>query len=210
MLENYLLLVTTNDSNVRLVDWAEKTTFVKYKGGLNESMQMHAISSECNQFIVTGTDDGAIVIWEMAHFDNPLCIHAFQPVRPHMRNAMHARLVSTHRDKKTGLYPPVTAACFAPTNAVRVLLESAEDLYIQTLQGGRERIDSIGSAEYDQASTGSFSRDSGRNEYDMRSPLYRDEDESNLGSLIMASADYEETCGYTFVRCKELNGEKKP
>ena len=190
MLENYLLLVTTNDSNVRLVDWAEKTTFVKYKGGLNESLQTHATSSECYRFIITGTDDGAVIVWEMGHFDNPLCIQIFQPARPHMRNAMHARLVSTQRDDKTGLYPPVTAACFAPTNAVRVLLESAEDLYTQALRGGRERFDSISSVD-DQGSTGSLTRDSSHHEYDVRPPLYRDGDEAHLSSLIMASADFE-------------------
>ena len=192
MLENYLLLVSTNDSNVRLVDWAEKTTFVKYKGGLNEVLQTHATSSECQRFIITGTDDGGVVIWEMNHFDNPLCIHTFQPERPHMRNALNAKFTSAEKDKKSGLTTPVTAACFAPTSAVCHLLESAEELYTSALIQGRERFGSISSAENDKSSitsAGETSHVGDKSLHDV--PIYREEDEEDLASLIMVAADFE-------------------
>ena len=173
MLENYLLLVTTNDSNVRLVDWAEKTTFVKYKGGLNESLQTHATSSECNRFIITGTDDGAVVMWEMGHFDKPLWI---MPSSPPARTCATpcTPALCPRRDNKTGLYPPITAACFAPTSTVRVLLESAEDLYQHALQAER-RFDSMSSVENDR---GSWAPSPGAalTTSTAWGPLYREED----------------------------------
>jgi WD40 repeat protein len=208
VLENYLLLVTTNDSNVRLVDWAEKTTFVKYKGGLNESLQTQASLSDCDRFIISGTDDGSTVIWETQHFDNPLCIHTFEPPRPHKRNATMAKFQSSLKDKKTGLAPPVTSASFAPISAVHNVLESAEELYRLAIgsrdrDGPRSRIDSFGS-DTERGSLPSLGGestpggDSGKNHHhhdfvpvDAPSdvPLYRAGDEDAFGSLIMATAD---------------------
>jgi len=45
--DEYMLLVTTNDHNVRMMDWASKTTYTKFKGGLNESLQIAASASTC-------------------------------------------------------------------------------------------------------------------------------------------------------------------
>ncbi len=63
--ENYMLLVTTNDNNVRLVDWQEKTTYCKYKGGLNESLQISASTSTDMRFLICGTEGKSV------HFRGP-------------------------------------------------------------------------------------------------------------------------------------------
>ena len=40
LIDTNMLLVTTNDNNIRLVNWNELTICCKYKGGMNSEMQI--------------------------------------------------------------------------------------------------------------------------------------------------------------------------
>ncbi|KAI7854772.1 WD40-repeat-containing domain protein [Circinella umbellata] len=57
------LLVTSNDSMVRLYSIRDQKIIFKYKGAENESTQIQASFSDDGQFIVCGSDKGGIYIW---------------------------------------------------------------------------------------------------------------------------------------------------
>ena len=145
---------------------------------------------------------------KMQHSDSPICLplfQSFQSERPHKRNATHAKFLSALKDKKTGLAPPVTAARFAPINAIHNLLESAEDLYSFAVQSTRNtirsRFNSFGSDENenekslssyqgDSTSSGVTARRSGSGgETYKQELLYKPEDGGEFSSLVIATAD---------------------
>ena len=57
------LLVTTNDSNIRLINMTDYSIACKYKGTVNESMQIKACMSEDGRYIICGSEIGRVLIW---------------------------------------------------------------------------------------------------------------------------------------------------
>jgi len=150
--DSYMLMVTTNDNSVRLVDWTEKTTYCKYKGGANTDLQIKASASDDNHFIISGTEDGGVVIWSMAGgdadfgcFGVPLCT-AKRDLKK--RNAVYSKWSSPATSKQGRA--PVTVAAFAPGTAIMTLLSSADDVYMSAMaNGGSGRGSSSGSGDED-------------------------------------------------------------
>jgi WD40 repeat protein len=70
------LLVTTNDSRLRLVGLKDFCMVRKYKGHSNTSLQIKARFSESGEFIICGSETkGACVIWNTATRRNPLNVN---------------------------------------------------------------------------------------------------------------------------------------
>ncbi|XP_041353204.1 WD repeat-containing protein 44-like [Gigantopelta aegis] len=61
------MLVTSNDSRIRLYDLRDLTLSVKYKGGTNTSSQIKASLSPTGKYIVCGSEDHFIYIWKTRH-----------------------------------------------------------------------------------------------------------------------------------------------
>lgn len=59
------ILVTTNDSRVRLYDLRDLSLVCKYKGCINISSQIRATVSPDNKYIVCGSENSAFYIWPM-------------------------------------------------------------------------------------------------------------------------------------------------
>lgn len=57
------LLVTTNDSRIRLCRLQNYSIVSKCKGLSNTSMQIRANASEDGRFVISGSDSGAVYIW---------------------------------------------------------------------------------------------------------------------------------------------------
>lgn len=62
------LLVTSNDSRVRLYNLKDHELSCKYKGYLNTSSQIKATFSRDGQYVITGSEDNYIYIWK-THLD---------------------------------------------------------------------------------------------------------------------------------------------
>jgi len=57
------LLVTTNDSRVRLIDVKEKTVVSKIKGMHNEGLQIRAFFGEDGNSVISGSEDQHVYVW---------------------------------------------------------------------------------------------------------------------------------------------------
>lgn len=59
------ILVTTNDSRIRLYDLRDLSLVCKYKGGTNISSQIRATVSPDNKYIICGSENSSFYIWPM-------------------------------------------------------------------------------------------------------------------------------------------------
>ena len=200
--ESYMLLVTTNDNNVRLLDWTEKTTYCKYKGSVNTDLQIRANFSSDQHYIISGTEEGDVVIWDIAGgHEKRDCLQFGKRMFSRRRelartrsNGTYARWHSTAGNKQT-IRPPVTVAAFAPGTAVINLLSSAEDMYLSTIGS-----DGFGSSSTTtlSASVETLPRERRRSsagsmtglDATIDAPLYLFTDEVHFASLLVAAADY--------------------
>ena len=57
------LLVSTNDSRVRVYNMRDKSLLCKYTGLVNESSQIRSFYSSDNNWIISGSEDGCVYIW---------------------------------------------------------------------------------------------------------------------------------------------------
>lgn len=63
--DNKSVLVTTNDSRVRLFNLSDLSTFVKFKGHINEETLLSAQISNDEKLIVSGSENGYICLWDL-------------------------------------------------------------------------------------------------------------------------------------------------
>ncbi|KAI1114572.1 WD40-repeat-containing domain protein [Nemania sp. NC0429] len=101
------LLVTSNDSRIRIYNMADKTLEAKLKGHENATNQIRASFSDDGAFVICGSEDRKAFIWsrEMAESDS--------------REKGPGEYFEAHADV-------VTAAIFAPTKT-RQLLQASQD-----------------------------------------------------------------------------------
>merc|ERR1711998_689164 len=57
------MLVSINDSRIRLCDLDDYSVISKVKGAQNESMQIKASLSDDGKYIISGSESGAVYIW---------------------------------------------------------------------------------------------------------------------------------------------------
>lgn len=62
---NTKILVTTNDSRIRLYDLRDLSLVSKYKGCMNNSSQIRATVSPDNKYIICGSENSSAYIWPM-------------------------------------------------------------------------------------------------------------------------------------------------
>lgn len=66
------ILVTTNDSRIRLYDLRDLSLVCKYKGCINICSQIRATVSQDNKYIICGSENSSLYIWPM--FENSTSI----------------------------------------------------------------------------------------------------------------------------------------
>ncbi|KAI8144832.1 WD40-repeat-containing domain protein [Fennellomyces sp. T-0311] len=69
--DNNKILVTSNDSIVRLYDINDQRIVYKYKGSENESTQIKATFSDDGQLVVCGSDKNSVHIWSTNPHESP-------------------------------------------------------------------------------------------------------------------------------------------
>ncbi|KAH8739984.1 hypothetical protein FG386_001097 [Cryptosporidium ryanae] len=63
--DNKSVLVTTNDSRIRLFNFRDLSTFIKFKGHINKEILLSAQISNDEKFIVCGSENGYICFWNL-------------------------------------------------------------------------------------------------------------------------------------------------
>lgn len=58
-----LLLVTTNDSRVRLFDMTDFSTVTKFKGLTNDALQIRSHFNEDSSWVISGSETGQVWVW---------------------------------------------------------------------------------------------------------------------------------------------------
>jgi len=86
--DDTLLLITSNDSRLRLYDLKDCSITVKFKGLENNSSQIKACFSHDGRYIISGSENHFVYIWDM-EFD-PETIH---------QSGLSARVAPARRDR---------------------------------------------------------------------------------------------------------------
>ncbi|KAK5635952.1 hypothetical protein RRF57_011664 [Xylaria bambusicola] len=104
------LLVTSNDSRIRIYNMADKSLEAKLKGHENACNQIRASFSDDGEFVISGSEDRKAFIWsrEMAGSES-------KEKCPHEYFQAHSEVV--------------TAAIFAPTTTRRLLQASQDPIF---------------------------------------------------------------------------------
>jgi len=106
------MLITSNDSRVRLYHLSDYSLVCQYKGLINNNYQIKATFSENGNYIICGSEDHNVYIWDT----NPLhwvpYIANINPLR-HKRSDRSQSYESFEAHSET-----VTVALFAPFSSV--------------------------------------------------------------------------------------------
>ncbi|KAK9247636.1 WD40-repeat-containing domain protein [Lipomyces tetrasporus] len=106
------LLITSNDSRVRLYNYRDKTLEAKLKGNENTFSQIKATSSEDGRYVICGSEDNRVYIWDM-----------FAGKSGNSRKDKHPYEYFTAHSET------VTEAVFAPMKTIHLLSQSGDPIY---------------------------------------------------------------------------------
>lgn len=108
------LVVTTNDSRIRLVNMEDYSVECKYKSTLkNEDMQIKASLSEDGKYIICGSELGIVYIWSTIPPVQTSWLGSMGTSSEYDRNACYESWEATKNDDIA-----TTAAIFAPAATV--------------------------------------------------------------------------------------------
>ncbi|XP_030304714.1 WD repeat-containing protein 44 isoform X1 [Calypte anna] len=123
------ILVTSNDSRIRLYDLRDLSLSMKYKGYVNSSSQIKASFSHDFTYIVSGSEDKYVYIWSTYHD-----LSKFTSVRRDRNDFWEG--IKAHN-------AVVTSAIFAPNPGLMVSLENSEKQEAETKEEDSETSDTI-------------------------------------------------------------------
>jgi len=114
------ILVTTNDSRLRLFGLDDYCMMKKYQGGTNTSLQIKARISESGEYILSGSDTGGMVhVWQTSAHSRTVSIDSKGIHR-------HEKCRSCESFRATTANPSViTDAHFIPSNVLKRALKES-------------------------------------------------------------------------------------
>lgn len=104
------LLITSNDSRVRMYNLKDRTLEVKFRGNENSCSQIHASFSDDGKYVICGSEDRRVYVWPTAVSERPE--NDKQPMEVF---EAHSAIVTT--------------AIMAPERTRRLLAQSGDPLY---------------------------------------------------------------------------------
>ncbi|EXJ94519.1 hypothetical protein A1O1_02915 [Capronia coronata CBS 617.96] len=104
------LLITSNDSRVRMYNLKDRTLEVKFRGNENACSQIHALFSDDGRYVICGSEDRKVYIWPTSVDERP-----DNDKRPMEVFEAHSAIVTT--------------ALLAPESTRRLLAQSGDPLY---------------------------------------------------------------------------------
>jgi len=104
-------LITSNDSSVRLYNLHDYTVLRKYKGLTNNNFQIYATSSEKGTFIICGSEDQHVYMWETNDIQQNVLL-----------GVVKTRVMDSFQAHSNA----VTVALFAPLNRRKTKLEEGQ------------------------------------------------------------------------------------
>ncbi|KAI8376295.1 WD40-repeat-containing domain protein [Radiomyces spectabilis] len=151
------ILVTSNDSRVRLYNMKDKSLMFKFKGPVCQSMQIHANFSDDGQYIICGSEDGGVYLWTseqvnfspfhqlrdsrikaaaaLGNYGEQLVKTAMQsttaegqPTRLSVWLKRGSDRLTNHNEHFDAHDEAVTVATFAPTKTRQILARSGRDI----------------------------------------------------------------------------------
>jgi len=72
------ILITSNDSRIRMYQLLDKSLYSKYKGHTNRNCQIKANFSEDGRYIICGSEDKQVFIWNTNIYQNQLQSNSFE------------------------------------------------------------------------------------------------------------------------------------
>lgn len=104
------VLISSNDSRIRLYNFRDKSMEIKFKGNINDSSQIRAAVSDDAKYIFCGSEDHKVYIW---------------PTDPGQSDKKQKRPMETFDASNT----VVTCVAFAPPKAKQLLGRSEDPIY---------------------------------------------------------------------------------
>ncbi|KAH0257701.1 WD40 repeat-like protein, partial [Aureobasidium melanogenum] len=104
------VLISSNDSRIRLYNFRDKSMEVKFKGNINDSSQIRAAVSDDAKYIFCGSEDHKVYIW---------------PTDPDQSDKKQKRPMETFDASNT----VVTCVAFAPPKSKQLLGRSEDPIY---------------------------------------------------------------------------------
>ncbi|BFZ59469.1 hypothetical protein YB2330_000479 [Saitoella coloradoensis] len=128
------LLITSNDSRIRMYDMRDKSLETKFKGNENTCSQIRATFSDDGRYVICGSEDRQVYIWDV----NPGS-HSKKDRRGCEHFEAHSAIV--------------TVAAFAPIKSKQLLTMSGDPTYreCKDTANGRARSSSLASSYYSPA-----------------------------------------------------------
>ena len=108
------LLITSNDSRVRVYNFRDKSLEIKFKGYENSSSQIRASFSDEGSYVICGSEDRQVYIWHTS-YKSHVTATTSSNIGGYERFEAHSNVV--------------TAAMFAPTRSRQLLFASNDPIY---------------------------------------------------------------------------------
>lgn len=108
------LLISTNDSRIRVYNFFDRTLEFKFKGNENEQSQIRASFSDNGMYIISGSEDDRTYIWNLKE----------SPREKAKKKKERQEYEYFHSNKSM-----VTVALFAPTLTRRILAASGDPVF---------------------------------------------------------------------------------
>ncbi|EPY50440.1 WDR44 family WD repeat protein [Schizosaccharomyces cryophilus OY26] len=117
------MLVTTNDSRIRIYNLRDKSLEIKFKGHLNEQSQNKSSFDDELKHIICGSEDHQVYIWDIPP--------------PHLQKSKK----KCYEHFKASMRP-TTTAIFAPSRTKQILLMAGDPLYTTAITARRSSVGS--------------------------------------------------------------------
>jgi hypothetical protein len=110
---NIKVLITSNDSRIRLYNFRDKSLEVKFRGSENNYSQIRAAISDDAKYVVCGSEDRMAYIWSLDHAQND---------KHDKRDKIPVEMFEAHNTI-------ATVVCIAPTKTRQHLSRSEDPVY---------------------------------------------------------------------------------